>query len=214
MSTSAPGGGAASGAEDEDEQKQQLQQQLQQQQPPLPQQQQMQMQVQVPRKSSEEAISAPVDTAEEEDVVDSTDVEEFEMSKVDRDVREILNVEQSHIAHVGLMENLRQFYLAHNPRILQSPNFLRDLVSSFEGREKQLFEKLEQTYQTNDPMAFVCVRAWGVCVFLSPPLPSSLLSLSLSVASSSVIRVPSALTHSHPPLWPATNSSHRRGRGM
>eukprot|EP00750_Incisomonas_marina_P002149 INCI12110.1.p1 GENE.INCI12110.1~~INCI12110.1.p1 ORF type:complete len:664 (-),score=113.42 INCI12110.1:1873-3864(-) len=95
--------------------------------------------------------STPASTRDEV----STDEDEFEISKVDRDVRDILNVEQSHISHVGLMENLRQFYLAHNPRILQSPNFLRDLVSLFEGREKELFEKLEETYQTNDPMAFV-----------------------------------------------------------
>ena len=98
-----------------------------------------------PRKSS---ASAGEET-------DASDEDEFEISKVDRDVREILNVEQTHISHVGMMDHLRQFYLAHNPRILQSPNFLSDLVGIFEGRENLLFEKLEETYQTNDPMAFV-----------------------------------------------------------
>lgn len=72
--------------------------------------------------------------------------DEDEFASVDPDMREILLLEQSHISHVGLMDNLRHFYLAHNPRILQSPNFLTDLINTFSGRESQLYEKLKETY--------------------------------------------------------------------
>jgi len=107
--------------------------------------------------------------------LDSQSDDEHYVNKLDDDVGSILRLEQSHISHVGVMDTLRHFYLAHNPRLLQSPQFVENLMAMFEGREKQLFEKLKEAYRTDVHMAYSDLHGHASINFLSNITMESLL---------------------------------------